>query len=292
MIKQLTKLSKLHKTDLKQIKTLVDYASQHDGFNIKLYWYVIENRLTNEFNDFFYYLDGNLISYLGLFTFQNNEAEMTAVVHPKFRNRGLFRKMLGEAQLELNQRHIGNCVWICPRGSTITADIMRNKGGEQTLSQVEMIAARMPIVKKLPVVQLRPATKDDLPLLARIGSTSFQSSFTDTLQRFTENMTEKNRFIWLASAPGHEHIGKIHVRYDESKAAFIHDLCILPEFRGQKYATAMMLLIMDLLRSKGQRTILLDVESDNLAALQLYEQCGFDVTTVHDFWRISTNRML
>lgn len=291
MIKQLTKLSKLHKSDLKQIRNLADHAEQQDRFKIKLYWYVIENRLTNEFNDFFYYVDGNLVAYLGLFTFQSDEAEITAVVHPKYRSQGLFKKMLGEALLELHQRQINYCVWICPRGSVIDEAYIKALSGEYTFSQVEMLLSKPPVSKELPQVFLRPATKADLLILAKIGSISFQSSFSETLQRFTENMEEKNRYIWLLSTAENENIGKIHVRIDESNAAFIHDLCILPEHRGKNYAMSMIMSTIKMLRDRGQRQILLDVECDNQGALRLYQQCGFEALVTYDFWRVPTFRM-
>lgn len=292
MIKQLTKLSRLHKSDLKQIRNLVEFAEHQDGYKIKLYWYVIENRLTNEFNDFFYYIDGNLIAYLGLFTFQADEAEMTAVVHPKYRGQGLFKKMLGEALLELNQRQINFCTWICPQGSIINKEYISSMQGEYSFSQVEMLLTKPPIPKNVPEIFLRAAQKSDLITLSKIGSISFQSSFSETLQRFTENLTEKNRFAWLLSIPERENIGKIHVRFDESKAAFIHDLCILPEFRGKNYAYAMILLTIKMLQDRGQRRILLDVECDNQGALRLYQQCGFEALVTYDFWRVPTFRML
>lgn len=292
MFKQITKLSKLHKTDLKQIRNLVDLAGQQDGYKIKLYWYVVENRLTNEFNDFFYYLDGNLIAYLGLFTFQADEAELTAVVHPKYRRQGLFKKMLAEAMLELSQRQIHKAIWITPRGSFMDSTYIQAMEGEFVMSQVEMIHEAEPVAKPLPNIFLKPATKNDLYTLSKIGAISFNSSFSDTLQRFTENMEEKNRFVWLASTEEYENIGKIHVRFDESRAAFIHDLCILPEFRGKKYAMAMIILMIKMLKERGQRTILLDVECDNQGALRLYEQCGFKTIVTYDYWRVSLNKML
>ncbi|HVV67874.1 MAG TPA: GNAT family N-acetyltransferase [Gammaproteobacteria bacterium] len=291
MIKQLTKVSRLHKTDLRNITTLADRSADHDGFKIKIYWHIIENRLTMEFNDFFYYLDGNLVAYLALYTFENDEAELSVVVHPKFRQRGIFKKLMAEAILELKQRHLTHCVWIRPQRSPITDDYLRAMGGQYDFSQVEMMAVRDPVPKELPTIIMREADTQDLITIARMGAVSFNSSFTETLQRFTENMQEKNRLAWLVSTPDYENVGKIHVRYDENNAAFIHDLCIVPEHRGKNLATAMILQTMHLLRQRGQRVITLDVECHNIGALRLYQQCGFDTIAAFDFWRVPVDRM-
>lgn len=290
MIKQLNKTSKLHKNELRQIRNLIDRSAEVDGFKIKAYWHVLENRLTMEFNDFLYYLDGNLIGYLALFTFESNEAEMTAVIHPKYRQRHLFRKMLAEATLELRQRGVGRYLWICPKGSPINEDYLKRFNGQYIFSQVEMTARREPIHIDLPEISLRLATQADLNQLAKIGAISFDSSYTETLQRFTENMKEKNRRTWLLSIPGFDNIGKIHVRFDEGRVAFIHDLCVLPEYRGKKYAMAMILKTMEMMYQADQRKIILDVECHNEGALKLYQQCGFDTTSAYDFWRLPVDR--
>lgn len=291
MIKQLTKVSRLHKNEWRAIKNLIDFCGEHDKFKIKAYWHILQDRLTNEFNDFLYYIDGNLIGYLGLFTFSSNEAEMTAVIHPKFRQQGIFKKMLGEAILELRQRYIRYCTWIVPQRSSITNEFMQTLSADFIFSQVEMKALRPPVERELPQITLRPATIEDLPTLAHMGAVSFQASYTEVMQRFTENMREKNRKAWLASIPDEENIGKIHVRYEDTQTAFIHDLCITPEHRGKKLAMAMILKTMDMLHATGHRNIILDVECHNKGALRLYEQCGFDIQQAHDFWRVEVDVM-
>ncbi len=291
MIKQLTKVSRLHKSDFRNISNLADRSADHDGFKIKIYWHIIENRLTMEFNDFFYYLDGNLVGYLALYTFENDEAEMSAVVHPKFRHQNIFKKLLAEAVLELKQRHLSYCVWIRPQQSPLNDDYLKTRGGQYDFSQVEMTATREPVPKELPPIIMREAHAQDLITLARMGAVSFNSSFSETLQRFTENAEEKNRLAWLVSTPEFENVGKIHVRYDENRVAFIHDLCIVPEHRGKNLASAMILQTMDLLRQRGMRVITLDVECHNLGALRLYQQCGFETVAGFDFWRVAVDRM-
>lgn len=292
MTKQITKLSKLQKTELRHIKRLVDICREHDGYSMKVYWHIIPTRLTQEFNDFLYFIDGNLVGYLAMFTFETNEVELTACVHPKYRHRGIFKKLLSEALLEIQQRKIANCLWICPQNAFIGKTQMQALDAEYTFSQVEMLAKNPPIDKPKPEVILREATKGDLNLLAQLGSTAFNSSYSETLERFKENMDEKNRMIWLVSSEIEENIGKIHVRYDDRQTAFIHDLCIQPKLQGKGYGFSMILKVMDMLYKKGWKQLILDVECENKGALKLYEQCGFEATDGYDFWRVPTQNLL
>src|SRR5262245_56985602 len=108
MTKQITKTSKLHKNELSSIKKLTEIAGTYDQYKIKLYWNILQNRQTQELNDFLYYVDGNLVAYLALFTFKINEAEISAVVHPKFRKQQIFKTLLEEANNEVKKRGIAN----------------------------------------------------------------------------------------------------------------------------------------------------------------------------------------
>lgn len=285
-LKQFTKLSRLHKTDLKAIKNLLDRCLQQDEFRIKLYWNILQNRLTQELNDLFYFVDGNLVGYLSLFTFDCDEAEVSVMVHPKYRHQGIYKKLIAEALLELQQRRISKCLYICPQGSRIDENYLKRFQAEYVFSQVEMRATEIPTFPQLPDVQLRLGELSDLPLIAKIGMLGFNASFDEALQRFSENMREKNRRVWLLSTEKHQNIGKIHVRYDDNRTAFLHDLCILPEYRGNRYALAMILKTMQMLRQSGQGVFMLDVECNNTGALKLYEMCGFKKISAYNFWRI------
>lgn len=289
MYKQITKLSLLHKNDLRQIQSLVEHSAEHDRFRIKLYWNILQNRLTQEFNDFFYYIDGNLVGYLALFTFELDEAELSVVVHPKYRRRGIGKKLFAEAMLELKQRNVSKTIWVRPHGSVIHDEYLQAMQPELLYAQQEMIVKHLPQfdVAALPPVQLRLATPEDLPLIAKMGTISFNSKFSDNMTRFSENMQEKARKIWLVSTPEHDNVGKIHVRFDDNQTAFLHDLCITPEYRGQDLAKSMIIQTMQLLKQQGQRMIALDVECDNTSALALYDRCGFVSVAAYDYLRIA-----
>ncbi len=290
MLKQLTKVSKLYKTDLRAIKNLMDLSTHTDGFKTKFYWNIIYDRQTSEFNDLLYSIDGNLAGYLALFTFKIDEAEISAVVHPKYRRQGIFKKLLAEAALELRQRRLPRALFICHQSATTIAHYLKSLGAQYLYSQVEMTAMHDPVQKELPTVELRLAGIDDVVTLAKIGAESFGSPFLEVLQRFIENMKDRNRKAWLVSVHG-ENIGKIHVRYEADKTAFIHDLCIMPKHRGQNYAMAMILQTMQLLKNEGYKVITLDVEYHNKGALKLYERCGFETTAAYDFWHVATAQL-
>ena len=291
MFKKIIKASKLHKNDLRAIRNLVDISATYDKHKIKLYNNIIQNRKTSEFNDFLFYIDGNLTGYLALFVFKLDEAEISAIVHPKYREQGIFKKLLFEAYSELNRRGIKHTIVITPQTSNRLEKYLNERNARHKISEFEMTLKNPPEEKKVPDVHLVLAKPEDITLMARIGSESFGSNFLDVLQRFTDNIKDKNRKAWLVKVDD-KIVGKIHVRYEPNKTALIHDLCIIPEDRGKYYANGMVRKTLDILQAEGYKRIALDVEAANRGALRLYEQCGFVVTTAFDYYEILTEKLL
>lgn len=61
----------------------------------------------------------------------------------------------------------------------------------------------------------------------------------------------------------------------QAKQVFITLLLVAPDFRGRKVASALLGGVFSLARSRGFATCHLEVNSDNYAAIHLYEKFGF-----------------
>lgn len=57
--------------------------------------------------------------------------------------------------------------------------------------------------------------------------------------------------------------------------AEIGNICVLPEYRGMGVGKSLLNDLMDELKSRGIVTVFLEVESDNVNAIALYEKAGF-----------------
>src|SRR3989338_4249388 len=284
--KKLLKTTELTKQDLRTLKNLVEECQQADGFRIKLYWNILADRQLPEFDDLFYYQNGKLIGYLALFAFKEEEAELNDIIHPKHRRQGIFSYLLQEAILDLPKRGIRSIQIICNQQAQAALNFVKKLPETQyDHSEYQMIATRNPSFTEVPTIELQLATKDDIPTLARIDNACFNTTFELVIYRFLSNMKELNRTTWFAKVNG-TIIGKMHIRMDEGNKAFIHDLCVLPEFRRKHYAAGMVLTIMDRMKKKGASQVYLDVLADNVNAIQLYEHCGFEITSKNDFWKI------
>ncbi len=283
-VKQLTKTSKLGKNDLKEIRKLVDICKKADGFETKYYYNILKDRRIPEFDDFFYYLNGNLVAYLAIFCFKENEAEVSVCVHPKNRREGIFKRLFEEASGELARRGIKDALLLVQHGSQPAETICASYNAVFSHAEHEMTSKHSVEFHDLPDVQLRDVTKDDAMELARIDAAGFNTDFNKMVYRFLSGMKEKDRTVWMATHNG-ENIGKVHVRFDDDGRGYIHDLCIPPEHRRKRYATAMVQECLTKLKKMGFKVIYLDVEATNPNAIELYTKCGFETTAIHDFWR-------
>lgn len=73
-----------------------------------------------------------------------------------------------------------------------------------------------------------------------------------------------------------EIVGFFYVRFGGQDVAWLEDLFVLEQFRGQGIAKASLLQLDKLMQDKGVRAMFVDVIPRNLEALSLYTQSGFD----------------
>jgi ribosomal protein S18 acetylase RimI-like enzyme len=279
----LVKTTKLSKIELKEIRNLTILSQNIDHFRTKLYWNILEDRKLPEYDDFLLYIEGNLAAYVGVFAFKEEEIELSAIVHPKYRRQGHFKSILAEVLPGLVRRNFKKCFLICNRDAIAGNEVVRKLNSTFSHSEYEMVSKTVPHFNNLPALELREYTHEDIIDLAQMDAACFNSSLDKMIFRFINSIGEKNRKVYVAISGG-EKIGKVHLRFDEKNHAYIHDLCILPIHRRKKFATAMVMQIHTLLNQKKIHRIYLDVEGENTSAIKLYEQCGYAITAIHDFW--------
>lgn len=279
----LTKTTKLSKNELKEIRNLAIISHNVDKFKTKFYWNILEDRKLPEYDDYLLYVEGNLAGYVGVFAFKEEEVELTAIIHPKYRKQGYFKSLLSEIFSDLIRRGFQKCLLICNREAEVANKIVKRLNTSFSHAEYEMVSKRKPAFENLPELELREYVKDDIIDLAQMDAICFNSSLDKMIFRFINSMGEKNRKVYVALHNG-EKIGKVHLRFDEKNHAYIHDLCILPPHRRKRLATAMVMKIMEILEQNRIKSIYLDVEGKNESAIKLYEQCGYEITAIHDFW--------
>src|SRR5579883_2498152 len=89
----LIKQQGLGKHQIAEIRQLASLCNTYEQLDMKLNWDMLNARPDNETNDFLYYDHGILAGYLALFSFNANEGELSGMVHPAYRRRGIFSQL-------------------------------------------------------------------------------------------------------------------------------------------------------------------------------------------------------
>src|SRR5947207_13826568 len=100
---------------------------------------MLRSRPGNETNDFAWYEDGKLVGLLALDDMGSKVREMTGMVHPDFRHRGIFTALLAAAKAEAKHRGIERLVLIGERFSRSGQAFVAAIGAQYDFSEHKMV---------------------------------------------------------------------------------------------------------------------------------------------------------
>lgn len=264
-----------------QIKALEKVCSETEPLCMKLNWDMLEMRLENEVNDLLWYEDGCLVGYLGLYCIGGNteEIEMTGMVHPEYRRRGIFSKLFSEAVAISRDRSAGRILLIAERQSLSGARFAEKEGLTYRFSEYRLSCDSFQVIQdSIAGFSLRPAVITDIAFLNHLDETCFGSAFPGSYD-------ERLHFVEVAAFNGRD-IGKIGLDY-EAGLGYIFGVCILPEFRDRGYGRAMFTEILKKHFTDHSTPVILEVAVTNDNALSLYKSCGFNERTIYDYFELT-----
>ncbi|QRG69506.1 GNAT family N-acetyltransferase [Brevibacillus choshinensis] len=276
--------SKLSVEELAAVKELVNVCNEHDGIDLKVNPDMLANRSGEQTEDFLCYEDGKLVGFLGLYVFHGEEAEVSGMVHPQYRRKGIFRAMQSRAAEECGKRKIPNQLFIVQRESLTGKACMEQLGSTYKFSEywmdLEGQKNQLPVIS----IQMREAGAEDLETLIWLNVHGFQME-EDRAREMSERIeSEPNRITYLIAAGGQD-VGKISVLFSEGKG-FIFGFCVHPDQQGKGYGRQALAHTIELIREKGFEQMSLEVACENSNALGLYESCGFVVKSANDYYTL------
>ena len=128
----------------KKIKELEDICINEDKVNLKL---ELEYRTqinkdykkdSNDINEFLYYINDKLVGYLGISCFGGNIAEINGMVHPNFRRRKIFTKLVEMAIEECKRRNFNKVLLLGDDKSNSAIEFIKNTKSSYSFSECRM----------------------------------------------------------------------------------------------------------------------------------------------------------
>jgi ribosomal protein S18 acetylase RimI-like enzyme len=257
-------------------------------------------------DEFMYFSDARLIGYIGIGSFGGPGAalEITGMVHPEYRRRGVFSLLHALVVAECKRRNAKEILLLCDRESASGQTFLRRIEAEYKYSEYEMyLRGEFPIIREeqLCGIALRKATNADAHEIARQNAIYFgeeEEPFVNAENQedgqcapnksllLPEDEEKRGMIIYLAQRQG-EIVGKVHAESNSGDVGGIYGLGVLPAFRKNGFGRAILLSAIQKLQETGARAVLLQVAADNATALGLYESCGFRKTSTMDYFHLA-----
>jgi ribosomal protein S18 acetylase RimI-like enzyme len=266
---------------LQEIAELAEVCQQYEHLEMKLNWNVLRRRPEQEVNDFLYYEGGKLVGYLALFCFNTQEAEVSGMVHPEYRRRGIFSHLFQAVTEEVQRRNVPQILCIVEHSSQAGQAFVRKLDARFHHSEYKMqlTEPRLP-GQGIEGLTFRQAQAEDGMILAHITAVAFGMPRSEVT--WYSQGPQPERPSYLAQV-GDVYVGKLDVSLSDQEALIL-GFGVLPEFQRRGYGRQLLAYTIQELLKAGKRQIALEVVTDNQNALSLYQSCGFEVVTSYDYY--------
>jgi len=274
----------LTERELSQVRELADTVRDVDGVDLKLDWdQMTATPLRSEVSNFYHSESGRLIGYAQL-DGGGSALEVTAAVFPAFRRRGVFRRLLDSVREETRRRGAGRLLLVNYRASQSGVAAVRALGLPYLNSEYRMEAdsttiSSLPAEMAGTIRLVRVGAAEVLELARLLAATS--GSEWRSPEKLAEELERPGVRYFLAERGG-ERIGHIGV-IDVEDSIYIRAVGILPEQRRRGYGRRLLAATLQAMQAEGYTRFSLDVATENVRALSLYESCGFHTTNIYDY---------
>ncbi len=271
--------------ELAEIETLAGICEAFENLHMKLNWDTLRSRPQDVTNDFLYYENGVLVGFLALFVFNSLEGEVSGMVHPEYRRRGIFTRLFITAYKECQSRNIPKLLLIVEHTSSSGKSFAASLRPVYDHSEYKMeLTKAKPLPELDPHLHFRLARLDEAPILAHITSISFDIPEQDVIWYAQKKAEDKKNRVYVTLLD-EMYIGKIDVFLSEHEA-YIAGFGVLPRYQHRGYGRQILAQTIREIRATGQNKIVLEVTTENKNALSLYQSCGFEEISSYDYYSL------
>ncbi|GCE11559.1 GNAT family N-acetyltransferase [Tengunoibacter tsumagoiensis] len=271
--------------ELSEIEQLAQVCNAYEHLDLKLNWETLKSRPTKLTNDFLYYDQGALVGFLAIFSFNAKEAELSGMVHPDHRRKGIFTQLYQAAFVECERRQLKVLLLIVEHISKSGQGFAEKLQPRSDHSEYKMVMGEPRIPESFsPQLHFRAINRSDLPILSRITALAF-NMLESEVKWYTEAILEDKQRQYFVVELDNIVVGKLDVSIS-NQTIFIYGFGVLPEYRGRGYGRQLLAWVIQHYLTEGYRSFALEVAVENEHALGLYTSCGFAVTSRFDYYAI------
>lgn len=272
----------LSQKQLGDIKKLQLVCEQEEAIHLKLNWEMLELRNDQEQTDFFHYENEELVGFIGLYGF-GNKVEVCGMVHPHYRRKGIFTRLLDEALTEIKRQEAEVVLLNGPANSSSAQGFLRTVPCQLAFSEYQMKWSEMDL-GEVEQVLVRKSTATDLETEIQLDVECFGFK-EEEARKYNTRIRKENTQSYYIIEEDQQPVGKIRVQHLNGEA-WIYGFAIFPKYQGKGIGRRVLKRVIREQHALGY-PIFLEVETKNANALKLYQSCGFNTIDGQDYYRLN-----
>jgi ribosomal protein S18 acetylase RimI-like enzyme len=279
----LVRKQQLNEAELAEVEELARVCDAYEDLHLGLGVEQMGTRTGKEANDFLYYEDGRLVGVLALSEYGNEERELTLMVHPYYRRRGIGSTLLAAVREESKRRDIQRLVLVCERFSKSGSVFIEAVGAQYDFSEHHMVLEDFKEHGNFPEqLQLVRATPADVDVIAHITAACFGETEERIKPHIAKDLLAPNRQYYIAKL-GEEPVGSFNL-YISDDSFGIYAFGVQPQYQRRGFGRQMLEQIIKQIQAESQKRITLEVETNNTNAIALYQSAGFRPVTTYGYY--------
>ena len=283
---QIKALNILENSVIDEIRTAEELCRKHDNHAGSISLDLTFNFKQDLKSVFLLYDQNKLISVLSIFAPTRQEAEITAFTIPTYRENGCFKMLFEEAVAEIMRCGIKEILFVCEPASLSGQAVLKKLNARYDFTEYSMKYIEpplTPVAKSSTREILIEANAENIEEIVVLREKVFGDCHDDALAIVGNTFGSDKRKQYVFSLSG-QNVGIVSVFVEDTEAS-IHGFGIIPKYRGKGLGKEMLLQITKNLISEGYKDIIIEVDSKNQAAFELYKKCGFKVAISYDYFR-------
>lgn len=271
--------NQLNQALIDQIITLEKICQLADGTHKDIYFDSSFNFDQEMPSSFLAFEDNQIVGFLSIYADNQEEAEVSLIVHPDYRQQGIATALLKEAELVKDSYHIDSFVFVTERNFMNNHPFVSEKMVEET-DTLELLLHAEPFVGAMNDIDfsdsditVRLGRAEDIPEIAALQAIAFDETYEISERYARESMESMENLIYVFLKEG-VIIGSTAVNLTPNYY-YLFSLAVLPGLQDQGVGTAAMAQVMQYLNEIESLPYKLSVEKSNVPARKLYANNGF-----------------
>lgn len=258
-----------------------------DGDLPPFYTHILEQKRVTD-NNFLYYQNNKLVGFLSIYFFYANASEISVIVDPSYRRQGIAKKLIQAALTLLESKRVETLLFSNP--AAVNEIWLSRLGLLYHNSEYHMERnSYEPLLITKQTLTIRKASEKDIFSLCAIDEQCFPVEPEHMPMRFI-NLLNDNSYTLVIALRNGKAVGKAHIRWQDNETSF-SDIAIIPQYQNQGLGSELLAYCINHALMLGKTKLVLDVETSNHNALNLYTRHGFRSVNAIDFYSISTKKL-